>query len=217
MIKFKHFAIFTLVFILISSTLAFSQENITITTYYPSPLGVYRVLRLNPGPNPGLCNNSCEMYYDSTQNRLYLCIPSETPPWQRIGLFSEIPDQWWAESSGNIYKTNTGNVGIGINNPDRLLTVFSAANTIALHVITGNANFEEKVSIGTSSPTYTYDLEVDGTIQADNYYSGDGTQGLDGVTVINILTNDVSGDGIPDPCTITVRDGLVTSTTCPTS
>ncbi|MFH1414026.1 MAG: hypothetical protein ABIG56_04190, partial [Candidatus Omnitrophota bacterium] len=41
----------------------FSQDTLTITTYYPSPHGVYRTLKLHPSPQPVFCNEG-EMYYD---------------------------------------------------------------------------------------------------------------------------------------------------------
>jgi hypothetical protein len=52
-------SVFTIFFIFSLFSLIFSQqEHLTITTYYPSPYGSYRVLRVEgatgAGPNPGI-------------------------------------------------------------------------------------------------------------------------------------------------------------------
>jgi len=99
-------------FILNFFSLGFSQdETITVTTYYPTPYGVYSILRLNPldtGTLPA-CKPG-EMAFSSASNRISLCIAAGS--WQRLGLFSEIPpplDPWLG--AGNIYYL--GRVGIG--------------------------------------------------------------------------------------------------------
>jgi hypothetical protein len=52
----------------------------------------------------------------------------------------------------------------------------------------------------------SWGLNVDGNLQADNYYSGDGSQGI---------TQDVQlttvGGGL---CTLTIKDGLITNIVC---
>lgn len=47
MVKLLNTIVVTLFFILGLFSLSFSQEQITITTYYPSPYGSYRELRAN--------------------------------------------------------------------------------------------------------------------------------------------------------------------------
>ena len=54
--------------ILIPAGCSFAQtynETLTITTYYPSPYGVYRNLKLNPSPLPVLGVSPGVMYYDT--------------------------------------------------------------------------------------------------------------------------------------------------------
>jgi hypothetical protein len=62
--------------------IAFSQETITITTYYPAPYGVYKYLRLYPTPcEPADCQNANQrgtQCFDSNTNTLYVC--KETSP-----------------------------------------------------------------------------------------------------------------------------------------
>jgi microcystin-dependent protein len=53
---------FSLVLFLYS--LSFSEDKITITTYYPSPYGVYNVLRLYPTTQPA-SGQEGDIYYDS--------------------------------------------------------------------------------------------------------------------------------------------------------
>lgn len=55
---------------------AFSQERLTITTYYPSPYGVYETLRLFP--NDGIdvsqpCNKKGEIFMRDSDSSLYVC------------------------------------------------------------------------------------------------------------------------------------------------
>jgi hypothetical protein len=62
------------------------------------------------------------------------------------------------------------------------------------------------LGIGTTNPSYK--LDVSGSIHGTSYYSNDGTVGITGT--INVRRGDNSG-----ACTITVKNGLVTATTCP--
>jgi hypothetical protein len=110
-------------------TFCFAQdehdESITITTYYPSPYGVYKQMRLYPTDDidpTAACSNKGEMYYDDTGtpgNQLYVCDGSA---WQGL-------EGYWAASPSdpnNIYNTNTGYVGIGTTNPQTTLDVAGA-------------------------------------------------------------------------------------------
>lgn len=51
------------------------DETFTITTYYPSPYGVYKTLRLYPTDDilPTVSCNNGEMYYDNSENKFYGC------------------------------------------------------------------------------------------------------------------------------------------------
>ena len=65
--KIKN-SFFILFFIFVFSTCpVLSQEDITITTYYPAPFGVYSELRLFPH-TAGTCGQEGVMYYYSTNN-----------------------------------------------------------------------------------------------------------------------------------------------------
>jgi hypothetical protein len=82
-----------LLFILLSATSACaaakSEETVTITTYYPSPYGVYNVIRLHPDTKAeGAECKTGELYYENTGTAtrptgLYFCNDSER--WERLG------------------------------------------------------------------------------------------------------------------------------------
>ncbi len=76
-----------------------------------------------------------------------------------------------------------------------------------------NLYVDEKVGIGTTSPSKT--LEVDGGLQANNYYAGDGTQGVESasVTVVEDIWVD-TWDGTVNNVyytTMNFKDGLYVS------
>jgi hypothetical protein len=60
----------------------YPQENITITTYYPAPMGVYENLRLFPTTVQPACdvNNEGVMYYNNNTNLLMVCRQTSTAP-----------------------------------------------------------------------------------------------------------------------------------------
>jgi hypothetical protein len=89
---------FILVYSLSSSVFSvFAQqpvvnENITISTYYPAPSGVYQSLQLFPtNPAPDTCADAADlgkMYYNSSTYQLMLCQRDQTTGninWQIVG------------------------------------------------------------------------------------------------------------------------------------
>ncbi len=72
---FSSLCFLSFVFCLLPSvSFAQTNEQITITTYYPSPYGVYSNLRLFPGNAPA-CDNTQRglLYYDNTSNEVQVC------------------------------------------------------------------------------------------------------------------------------------------------
>lgn len=98
---------------------AFSQENITISTYYPSPFGVYETLRLFPTTQPGAI--PCEegtMYFDINTQQVMICAQNAAgnPVWQGVGL--------WSRNGNNIFLADINwNAGVGTLNPQAKLDV----------------------------------------------------------------------------------------------
>jgi hypothetical protein len=109
---------------LVSSASA-QTESITFTTYYPSPYGVYKNLRIYPSTGTGLggaCSNEGEMYYDQTDHNLYICSGTPTLTWTAVG--GAAGSSWWTQAGNNLYP-NEGdwNVGIGTTNPASRLQI----------------------------------------------------------------------------------------------
>ncbi len=102
---------------IISCSWAFADESISITTYYPSPYGVYNEMRLYPHTTPIVsCDSTTEgtMFYNLSAHELQVCNGSGS--WKSGGGF-------WASSGDDIYNTNTGNVGIGTASPGARLQI----------------------------------------------------------------------------------------------
>lgn len=98
-------------------------------------------------------------------------------------------------NTGNLTETMRLTYAGGVIIPNGTLTVSGV----------GNSSFVGNVGIGTTGPNYK--LEVNGTFQADDIYSGDGSQGLTQDIVVK------GSDG--NDCTLTFKDGLLTAETCP--
>jgi len=118
--KVVFFSLFISIGILIScSVLLASEESFSVTTYYPSPYGVYNELRLFPHSTPvAVCGPETEgtIYYDIDDHLLKVC----------DGTGFGGGSGFWAASGDDIYNTNIGNVGIGTQKPKSLLHVYTA-------------------------------------------------------------------------------------------
>lgn len=71
---------------LLPSSAFAAGEDVSITTYYPSPGGAYKTVRLYPASSaPATCTSAMEgtMYYNSTDRRVMVCTSSGgTFSWQ---------------------------------------------------------------------------------------------------------------------------------------
>ncbi|MBM3248779.1 MAG: tail fiber domain-containing protein [Candidatus Omnitrophica bacterium] len=181
------------------SAVAYGQtlETITLTTYYPSPYGVYSALRMLPtniDPLSG-CSTKGEMFYHSTNNTVYICDGSN---WKDIGGGG---GGNWLSSGTNLYPADVSwNVGIGTTSPQGQFHVDpdpDGADNIA-----GNADdiFDDfivsevgKVGIGVINPDYILDIA-----------SNRGTPGRIGIGeslmmfngVVNMVNTGNSTDGV---------------------
>ncbi len=117
--KEVYFSLFISIIALVSFSFVLAEESISITTYYPSPYGVYNEIRLYPHSTPiTSCDSTTEgtIFYNSTAREIQVC--NGLGVWKSGGAL-------WAGSGNNIYNTNLGNVGVGTNNPDALFHVYS--------------------------------------------------------------------------------------------
>ena len=85
--KLSVFSFFLSFFIIIP--LFVFAEEITLTTYYPSPYGSYNELQLYPHTTTTTCNSNARgtLYYDDATNQVMFC--KQTAPstysWQAVG------------------------------------------------------------------------------------------------------------------------------------
>jgi len=112
--------ILTLAAILFVSFSYAAEEQITITTYYPSPYGVYKELKLHPNTAPNTCNEDNEgaMYYDANadiaKRRPKVCTKTDTSyEWKDLGGGSN-----WTETT-----TETVNNLISTSNPQAFIQI----------------------------------------------------------------------------------------------
>lgn len=134
--------------IFLAAGVAMAQESITITTYYPSPYGVYKQLRLSPTDDfvpYAACTNEGEMYYDNSDAALYVC---STLSGNRAWRLAPGGGALWSLSGTNeIYNTGNRYVGIGTTDPGALLELYSVNADVPL--------------IFNDSPTRAYVMGID--------------------------------------------------------
>ncbi|MFA5271544.1 MAG: hypothetical protein WC412_04275 [Candidatus Omnitrophota bacterium] len=149
MINSKFFRKISFLLVLIFSSFSpqlFSQntETVTISTYYPSPTGVYQNLRLFPitAAAAPLCDNAHPgnegfMYYnnDAGQNQLMVCRETAVGVygWQAVGA------SFWTQTGNDLYPNDitNWNVGIGTASPARKLHI---ANNVSAEMVLEQLN-----------------------------------------------------------------------------
>jgi hypothetical protein len=109
----------------------FSQnDDMTFTTYYPAPFGVYKQLILYPEPTDGVeqaeqpCSDEGEMYYDSDDNQVLYCYESAFGLiWRSLGggsywtLLDNAPPAPDCLYTNDSVTTEDWNVGSGTTTP----------------------------------------------------------------------------------------------------
>lgn len=93
---------------------ACADESLTITTYYPSPQGVYKQLKLHPHDTPPVCNAANEgwMYYNNTTSTFDVCTDVS-------GVYAYRQSGLWALNGVNLTVANTGwRLGVGTATPE---------------------------------------------------------------------------------------------------
>ncbi|PIQ89074.1 MAG: hypothetical protein COV72_04930 [Candidatus Omnitrophica bacterium CG11_big_fil_rev_8_21_14_0_20_42_13] len=101
---------------------AFAQkEEINLSTYYPSPYGVYTSLRLFPGEGAASgesCQNEGELRFSAGESKVLVCKNLKG------GLKWGHLDDVWDVSGDSVFLSSDGqSIGIGTNNPGGLLEI----------------------------------------------------------------------------------------------
>jgi hypothetical protein len=120
------------IFTLLATSMCLAQtnqtESLTISTYYPSPYGVYKYLKLSPTDVPGGPDESRGViYYDNTSNSIFYRNNTgwvDTSAGGSGGGGSGNDAYWNKTGSNNIYNNNTDFVGIGNTSPSAPLMVY---------------------------------------------------------------------------------------------
>lgn len=114
-----------------------STENMTMTSYYPSPFGAYDRLTLYPrGTAPVPCNNATNlgmMFYDNSLSPhvFRICIDDGTGPhWDEIAVGAS---SIWTQTGNNIYPKDTASnpnlkIGIGTILPTNKFQVHNSSS-----------------------------------------------------------------------------------------
>lgn len=163
-----------LMFYFLACPLAFTDEQITVTAYYPSPYGVYKILRIYP--STGFCSPgaSCttdqegEICENSSDHNFYIC-GGNPLAWMRPGYWK--PDT----NPNNIINTNSGYVkagpiAIGLtaqNNPTGLAAPALGSDGANIGVLT-SGSFQV---VDPSVSTYMTVRAADYWMDAPNYGS----------------------------------------------
>lgn len=111
--------ILAVVMLILSSSLSIfaEDEKVTITTYYPSPYGVYGTLRLYPKATPA-DGQTGEMYYDQGKNRVRMFVSQTQKNWLLSESFNVVPVSCPAQGEVNgqvCYDTAAGQLRIWID------------------------------------------------------------------------------------------------------
>lgn len=155
------FLVLIAMFIFSTACVYAAEESITVTTYYPSPYGVYSEMRLYPKAPPPVatvCDSTQEglMYYDSSAHALMVCSCKDSTCLLDSNYAWISATSYWMLSETNLYPNNPAwNVGIGTTEPAAKLEISGGhlrvsggnqAQFIESSGVHGSAIFETLVS-----------------------------------------------------------------------
>lgn len=170
------------------SSFSQTEETLTITTYYPSPYGVYGELRLYPSATKTSfdCDAAEEvgkMYYDTSERTIRVCrqrnasIPYDYG-WDVIGAAVG----YWSRSAvdGRLYPTTiSDNVGIGTTtpNPSAKLDITSTNSGLLIPRVSLTSTTDTTTIAAPAISLLVYNTGTGGLAPAGFYY-WNGTQWL---------------------------------------
>lgn len=98
-----------------------ATRSLTLVTYYPSPNGAFRYIKLQPTSAPPVghpARKAGTIYCNITDNKLYV-FNGATNQWEPVTGSSTL----WNVTGSNVTSNIAGNVGIGTMNPGYKLEV----------------------------------------------------------------------------------------------
>jgi hypothetical protein len=124
----KKIILFSSLFILLTTSFAFGQGSVTLTTYYPAPYGAYDRLRLVPRAAITLPCQIGTTFALSPTGALQYCGDYNSDGIGELGPIMGV----WTQNANNVYLTNGAtnpnlNVGIGTITPAAKLTLQGGA------------------------------------------------------------------------------------------
>ncbi|MFA5008272.1 MAG: hypothetical protein WC546_03515 [Candidatus Omnitrophota bacterium] len=122
-----RFVFFCLICFLVfaAGALAQEQEEVVLSTFYPSPLGIYDSITLYPVTDivaSAECTEKGALIYNNNDSHIYVCSPSLTTPsvdeWQTLG------GSLWTLLNRQFYPNDASwRVGIGTLTPENKLDI----------------------------------------------------------------------------------------------
>jgi len=212
----KKIILFSIAFLICSPHLAFSQQTVSLSTYYPAPFGSYDRLRLVPRPTIA---NPCKvgtLYTDEPMGNILRYCAEAGNPVPNTGDWGPMSGLWENDGADNIFLVGTDDpttFNVGINNSTPLAVLEVSGDGLAtdlLHLSFDDGNDGDiftvtsagNVGIGDTTPNDRIDLGTStGNIRI---YDGNNTahvlgdQGsgeADGI-VLRALGNPAAGEPI---------------------
>lgn len=118
----KKTFLFLLVFLFVCGVAGTLAEQLTLTTYYPSPRGEYQTVKFVPtnlghsDGNPCVAADYGVMYYQQPGN-IFLYCDAGTSTWRQVGIGAG--GSFWTLNASDLYPNNaTWNIGLGFLGAD---------------------------------------------------------------------------------------------------
>lgn len=116
----RWYAVLVFLIFLAGAAVYAADESLSITTYYPAPYGVYRVLRISPSNLSDPCQEG-QIYYNATERKLKVCNKGgnwDSPEGGGDKYWNyEFPPELYTFSPGTGGPLKVGNVAIGTTVP----------------------------------------------------------------------------------------------------
>jgi hypothetical protein len=192
--------------LMLSAAAVCDAEEITLTTYYPSPYGVYSEMRLYPKAPPPVatsCDDKQEglMYYDNVAHALMVCrCKDSTCLFASNYAWTSAAGYWTLSTSGTDLYTNnpSWNVGIGTTGPGTALDLNGAFSMRQMAVPGLSPSGQGRLYFDSASQKFK--VSENGAAYVDLLSSGGGGGWTDDGAVVRLTTGtDKVGIGTTSP------------------